>query len=129
MLASRYVLAAPAAPQCSKCGKPMAVKEGRFGRFLGCSGYPECKTTLPITLGVKCPEKDCKGELTEKRTKKGKSFFGCSLYPKCSYALWDRPLPEACPECGASFIVEKYNRKSGRMKACLEKSCGFKQPI
>lgn len=115
--------------KCIKCGKPMVVKEGRFGRFLGCSGYPECKTTLPITVGVKCPQEDCEGELTEKRTKKGKSFFGCSLYPKCSYALWDRPLPEACPECGAPFIVEKYSRKSGRTKACLEKSCGFKQPI
>ena len=112
---------------CEKCGKPMAVKEGRFGRFLGCSGYPECKSTMALSIGVRCPEKGCGGNLTEKRTKKGKVFFGCANYPKCSFATWDRPLPEECPQCGAPFLVEKYSRKTGRMKACLKKECTFKE--
>ena len=105
----------------------MAVKEGRFGRFLGCSGYPECKSTMALSIGVRCPEKGCGGNLTEKRTKKGKVFFGCANYPKCSFATWDRPLPEECPQCGAPFLVEKYSRKTGRMKACLKKECTFKE--
>ncbi len=112
---------------CEKCGKPMVIKEGRFGRFLGCSGYPECKATAAISLGVTCPEKGCGGDLTEKRTKKGKAFFGCSNYPKCKFATWDRPIPEPCPSCGAPFLVEKYSRKKGRVKACLNKDCGFKE--
>ncbi|HOS04386.1 MAG TPA: type I DNA topoisomerase, partial [Candidatus Hydrogenedentes bacterium] len=99
---------------CEKCGKPMVVKEGRFGRFLGCSGYPECKSTAAISLGVSCPEKGCGGDITEKRTKKGKAFFGCSNYPKCKFATWDRPIPEPCPACGAPFLVEKYSRNKGR---------------
>jgi len=112
---------------CDKCGKPMVFKEGRFGRFLGCSGYPECKNTAAISLGVKCPEKDCGGNLTEKRTRKGKAFFGCSNYPKCKFATWDRPVPEACPACGSPFLLEKFNRKKGRLKACPNKECGFQQ--
>lgn len=114
---------------CDKCGKPMVFKEGRFGRFLGCSGYPECKNTAAISLGVKCPEKDCGGNLTEKRTRKGKAFFGCSNYPKCKFATWDRPIPEACPACGSPFLVEKFSRKKGRLKACPNKECGFKEPV
>ena len=112
---------------CSKCGKNMVIKEGRFGRFLGCSGYPECKNTMPISLGVKCPEEDCPGELCERRTKKGKIFFGCSNYPKCSHALWDKPIPEKCPQCEAPFLVEKYIRGKGYFKTCLNKDCGYKE--
>jgi len=112
---------------CEKCGKPMVVKEGRFGRFLGCSGYPECKSTAAISLGVSCPEKGCGGDITEKRTKKGKAFFGCSNYPKCKFATWDRPIPEPCPACGAPFLVEKYSRNKGRVKACIDKESGYRQ--
>ena len=112
---------------CSKCGKKMIVKEGRFGRFLGCSGYPECKNTMPISMGVMCPEEGCTGYLCEKRSKKGKIFFSCSSYPDCSYALWDKPIPEKCPQCGAPFMVEKYNRGKGYFKTCLNKDCGYKE--
>ncbi len=112
---------------CSECGKKMVVKEGRFGRFLGCSGYPECKNTMPISIGVGCPEEGCGGYLCEKRTKKGKIFFGCSNYPKCSYALWDKPIPEECPECGANFLVERYKRGKGYFKTCLNKNCGYEE--
>lgn len=111
---------------CEKCGKRMVVKQGRFGKFLGCEAYPACKSTLAISLGVKCPEKDCPGSLTEKRTKKGKAFYGCSNYPKCTFASWDKPLAEACPDCGAPFLVEKYSRGKGSYKACPNKECGYK---
>ena len=114
---------------CEKCGKPMNLKEGRFGKFLGCSGYPECKSTMPLSTGVACPEEGCKGSLAEKRTKKGKSFYGCSKYPSCKYAIWDRPIAEECPQCGSKFLVEKYNRKTGRMKACPKEGCTFKEAI
>ncbi len=112
---------------CSECGKKMLIKEGRFGRFLGCSGYPECKNTMPISIGVMCPEEGCTGYLSEKRTKKGKIFFSCSNYPDCTYALWDKPIPEKCPQCGAPFIVEKYSRGKGYFKTCLDKDCGYKE--
>lgn len=112
---------------CDKCGKNMVVKQGRFGSFLGCSGYPECRNTKPLSIGIKCPEEGCTGEITEKKTKKGKTFFGCSKYPKCTFALWDRPLPEACPQCGAHFVVEKYDRRNGRTKACIRQECGYKE--
>ncbi|MDY0058439.1 MAG: type I DNA topoisomerase [Myxococcota bacterium] len=115
--------------KCPSCGLPMLVKNGKFGRFLACSGYPGCKTTRPISLGVTCPQ--CgEGQLTEKRTRKGKVFFSCSRYPACEYALWDRPVPEPCPECGHPFLVHKAARTRGSSKspegiACPREGCGF----
>jgi DNA topoisomerase-1 len=114
---------------CEKCGKRMIYKQGRFGKFLGCEAYPACKSTMAITLGVKCPEKNCSGSLAEKRTKKGKSFYGCSNYPKCTFASWDKPLPEACPNCAAPFLVEKYSRGKGSYKACPNKECDYKSTV
>ncbi len=76
---------------CPECGKPMVVKEGRFGRFLACSGYPECKTTMPLSTGIKCQAEGCDGELVERRTKKGRIFYSCSRYPECKYATWKLP--------------------------------------
>lgn len=112
---------------CEKCGKPMVIKHGRFGNFLGCSGYPECKNTMTISLGIACPEEGCTGKLSEKRTKKGKAFYGCSNYPKCSFALWYKPTAESCPQCGAPFLVEKYAKNKGKFKACYRKECGYKE--
>ncbi|HSP18386.1 MAG TPA: type I DNA topoisomerase, partial [Myxococcaceae bacterium] len=83
---------------CEKCSRPMVIKRGRFGRFMACSGYPECKSSKPLSIGVACPT--CKvGYLTERRSRRGKVFFGCNRYPDCTFAAWDRPLPEACPTC------------------------------
>jgi len=112
---------------CDVCGKNMIIKEGKFGRFLGCSGYPECKNTKPLDTGVKCPQEGCGGSLCERRSKKGKTFFGCSNYPNCTYALWDRPIPEKCPLCGHPFLVEKYSRGRGIAKTCPNKECGYKE--
>jgi DNA topoisomerase-1 len=110
---------------CEACGAPMAVKQGKFGRFLGCTLYPKCEYTKPLDVGVSCPRDGCGGYLCERQSKRGKVFFGCSNYPKCSYALWDKPIPEPCPRCGHPFLVEKmYRGKTGR-KACPNKECGY----
>ncbi len=89
----------PSDQTCPTCGSPMVVRRGRFGEFLACSRYPDCKTTSPISLGVACPRPNCGGYLTEKRSKRGKIFFGCSNYAKskCDFVSWDRPHPEALP--------------------------------
>jgi DNA topoisomerase-1 len=111
---------------CETCGAPMKVKRGRFGTFLACSRYPDCKTTKPISLGVSCPKVGCGGFLTEKRSRRGKVFFGCSNYAKsgCDFVTWDRPIPVPCPDCGAAFLVKKENR-SGVTIRCL--SCDYKK--
>ena len=88
----------------------MVIKHGRFGKFIACSGYPECKTTKPVTLGIACPQPDCGGQLVERRTRKGKTFYACTNYPTCKFALWTRPVAEPCPKCAAPFVTERYAR-------------------
>jgi DNA topoisomerase I len=92
---------------CPKCAKPMVVKSGRFGKFLACSGYPECKTTKPyrIGTGAKCPE--CGKELVLRISKKNRRFYGCSGYPDCKFATFYQPLPKPCPECGGLLLVQR----------------------
>lgn len=105
--------------KCPKCGKPLAIKHGRNGKFIGCTGFPDCDFTKSIikTTGVKCP-KCGDGEIIERVSKRGKRFYGCSTYPKCDYALWDPPTGEKCPECG-SLLVHKKNRKTDEIR-CSE---------
>lgn len=95
---------------CEKCGSPMVYKMGRFGKFLACSGFPECRNTKPIVkaTGVECP-KCGKGHIVERRSKKGRMFYGCDRYPDCDYVSWDRPVAKRCPECGG-LMVEKRSR-------------------
>ena len=112
---------------CPECKQPLMIKRGKFGRFLACSGYPKCKFTKALGTGVRCTQPDCGGEVVEKRTRRGRSFFGCNKYPKCTFALWDRPLPKSCPLCGASFLVEKMSKRAGRQTVCLNKECGFQE--
>lgn len=109
---------------CEKCGRNMIVKFGRFGKFLACPGYPECKNTQPFTIktGVAC-EACGKGELVERRTKRGRTFYGCSNYPECEYTIWDKPTTKKCPDCGA-FLVEKRS-KEGKILQCVHKECGY----
>ena len=105
--------------KCPKCGKPLAIKHGRNGKFIGCTGFPDCDFTKSIikTTGVVCPK--CNdGEIIERVSKRGKRFYGCSNYPKCDYALWDKPTGEKCPECG-NLLVHKKNRKTDVIK-CSE---------
>jgi len=118
---------------CDKCGKPMLIKDGRYGTFFACSGYPDCKTTLSTNsngsgekTGVDCPEQDCNGELVQRSSKRGKIFYGCSRFPDCTFATWDKPVAKECPECGAKFLVEKTTKKQGAFLTCNTKGCGFK---
>jgi DNA topoisomerase I len=104
---------------CETCEAPMTVKRGRFGSFLACSRYPDCKTTKPISIGVDCPREGCDGFVTEKRSRRGKVFYGCSNYAKtaCDFVAWDRPVNTECPACGASYMVKKITR-SGSTLSC-----------
>ena len=111
---------------CPQCGSPMVIKSGRFGRFFACSKYPDCKTTKPITTGIACPQEGCGGELTEKRSKRGKVFYSCTKYPTCTFAMWDKPVPKPCPQCGAPFMAEKYARGSSSI-ICIKKECRYKE--
>jgi DNA topoisomerase I len=116
----------PTAESCPTCGKPMVNKRGRFGRFLACSDYPNCKTTRPITLkDVVCP--DCGGGLAERRTRFGKSFYGCVNYPNCKFAAWDKPIPGPCPQCGKPYLLSKYSKREGPYIACPDKECGYRR--
>ena len=105
----------------------MLMKQGRFGPFLACEGYPECKNTKAIPTGVHCPQ--CGKELVQKRSRRGKVFYGCSGYPDCNFALWNRPVAKECPQCKKPFLVEKYSKQSGNQLACSDKECGYIQEV
>ncbi|HEY4485856.1 MAG TPA: type I DNA topoisomerase, partial [Nitrospiria bacterium] len=114
--------------RCTKCDSPLVVKRGRFGRFMACSTYPKCDFTKALGTGVKCPEPGCGGDLVEKRTRRGRTFYACNRYPDCTHALWNRPLPnKPCPQCAAPFLVEKFDKRSGPKVVCLNKECGFEE--
>lgn len=120
---------------CDKCGRPMVLKQGKYGSFLACSGFPECKQTQSLNAGangkgtgVPCPEAGCEGEIFEKRSRRGKIFYGCNRFPDCTFALWDRPVARPCPRCNASFLVEKNTKKEGKFLACATKECPHREP-
>ncbi len=115
--------------KCDKCGSPLTVKQGRFGRFLACSKYPECKFTKSFTLGISCPNEGCGGEIVEKRSRGGKVFFSCSNYPKCKFATWYAPVKKPCPSCKAPFLVLKTTKTEGAVNFCLNKECGYKEEV
>ncbi|MBU7317319.1 type I DNA topoisomerase [Paenibacillus oleatilyticus] len=109
---------------CEKCGRHFVYKMGRFGKFLACSGFPDCRNTKPIVkdTGVTCP--NChEGKIIERRSKKGRIFYGCDRYPECDFVSWDKPVGYPCPKCGA-MLVEKRN-KSGTFVQCV--SCDFRE--
>lgn len=109
---------------CEICGRPMVIKTGRFGEFLACSGYPECRNTRPIVkkTGVKCP--NCGKDIVVRRSKKGKVFYGCSGYPECKTVFWYKPVEKKCPKCG-SLLVERKGK--GYKLACSNKDCDYKE--
>lgn len=109
---------------CEKCGKPMAVKHGRFGEFAACTGYPDCKNTKPIvkTIDVKCPS--CGKDIISKRSRTGRIFYGCSGYPDCQQSFWNRPVDKKCPKCG-SLLVEKKSKNANY--ACSNQECDYKE--
>ncbi len=110
---------------CDKCGRPMVKKLGRFGFFLACTGFPECKNTKSIPLG-KCPRPDCTGDIVARRKAKGRGreFYGCSRYPECDFITYYKPTATACPKCGW-FLVERFDKKRGSYKACINPACDY----
>jgi len=115
---------------CDKCGSKMLIKNGRFGKFLACSGFPKCKNTKPFLdkIGISCPEEGCSGEIIRKKTKKGRTFYGCSNYPKCSFVTWNKPVNKRCPQCN-SILVLSINKKSGFFCKCSNSDCNYKDFI
>ena len=114
--------------KCEKCGRMMVIKEGRFGKFLACPGFPECRNAKPILtkIGVACPK--CGHELLERKTRTGKIFYGCEQYPECDFTTWDLPLNEKCPTCGA-MMVEHTERSGRKKKFCSNPECANAKPV
>ncbi|AEB10459.1 type I DNA topoisomerase [Desulfobacca acetoxidans] len=118
---------------CPKCGQTLVAKQGRFGPFLACPGYPKCRYTRSLqeeegeVEAVPCPQPDCTGVLRARKSKRG-VFYGCSNYPECTYALNYPPVAKACPQCGFPVMVRKELKKQGKILACPQKSCGYTEP-
>ena len=112
---------------CEKCGHNMVIKQGRFGKFLACPGFPDCRNTKPLLkdTGIECP-KCQKGKIVARRSKKGKNFFGCSNYPDCNFVSWDEPVNKKCPQCGEILVIKK-SKKEGTKYVCLSKDCQYSE--
>lgn len=108
--------------KCEKCGRMMVYKQSRYGKFLACPGFPECRNTKPILkkIGVKCP--DCGGDIIERKTKTRKVFYGCSNYPECKFTSWDKPTEQHCPKCG-HILYEKTDRNGNKKLFCTNENC------
>ena len=115
----------PLDEKCPQCGNNLVMKTGRYGEFTACSNYPECKYVKQKTIGVKCPECSA-GEIVERRSKRGKTFYGCNRWPECNFVAWGKPVPEKCPECGSPYLVEKW-LKSGSIWQCPNRECKHKE--
>ena len=108
----------PTDEKCADCGSPMVIKTGRYGEFLACTTYPDCKHTRPVPLGVKCPV--CVvGDLTQRRTRRGRVFYGCIRYPDCEYSTWYEPLPEECPKCSKTGVERRSSKARGEYRRCM----------
>lgn len=114
--------------KCEKCGRMMVIKRGRYGEFLACPGYPECKNAKPIVeeIDVPCPE--CGKKIVVKKSKRGKKFFGCSGYPECKFVSWNEPVKEKCPKCN-SYMVLKFSKSKGKYIQCSNTECDYKEEI
>jgi DNA topoisomerase-1 len=116
---------------CPQCSSPLVIKTGKYGKFIGCSGYPACKhiepLEKPLDTGVSCPQ--CQtGVILKRKARSGKIFYSCSAYPKCSYALWDAPVKESCPECHWPILTLKTTKRRGAEKVCPQKDCKYATP-
>jgi DNA topoisomerase-1 len=117
----------PLDENCPQCGNRLVLKHGRFGEFTACSNYPACKYVKQKTIGMKCPA--CgEGELIERRSKRGKTFYGCNRYPECSFVAWSKPVQETCPNCGSPYLLEKW-LKSGPVAQCPNAECKYKREL
>jgi DNA topoisomerase-1 len=115
--------------KCPQCGKPLAVKDGRFGEFTACSAYPECRYIKLKEVGLDCPRDGCGGRIVERRSRRGRTFFGCSNYPKCDFVTWYRPIAERCPSCDKPYVLEKITKRDGTTHFCDNEGCGYKKAV
>lgn len=120
--------------KCEICGRDMVIKRGKFGPFLACTGFPECKNTRPLKtresnneINIQCPEKGCDGMIVPRKTKKGRLFYACNRYPECKFAMWYMPVDNSCPKCGTRVMGIKNSSKQGPILVCRNKECDFKQ--
>ncbi len=104
--------------KCEKCGSPLILRDGRYGKFYACSAYPKCKFTKPFTILMPCPKPDCKGEISPRRSKRGRTFYGCTKYPDCDFVSWDPPIAQVCPACENPYMVAKSTKKKGDYALC-----------
>ncbi|MBC7186483.1 MAG: type I DNA topoisomerase [Calditrichaeota bacterium] len=104
--------------RCDLCGSPMVIKTSRFGRFLACSAYPNCKNAKPFKIGVKCPKPGCDGEVVERKSRRGRTFYGCSRYPACDFVSWQEPVTGPCPSCGNNVLYKRYTKTKGTVLHC-----------
>jgi DNA topoisomerase-1 len=117
----------PLDEKCPQCGNNLVMKYGRFGEFTACGNYPACKYVKQKTIGVKCPECS-EGDISERRSKRGKTFYGCTRYPECNFVAWAKPVDEKCPQCNSPYMVEKY-LKAGAFLQCPNGECKFKREV
>ncbi|MBM3803024.1 MAG: type I DNA topoisomerase [Acidimicrobiia bacterium] len=115
--------------KCPQCGKHLVIRHGRYGEFTACSAYPECKYVKKKTIGIACPKATCKGELVEKKSRRGKVFYGCDQYPACDFTAWYKPVNKPCPKCGAGYLLEKTTKRQGTIHSCNSETCDFKEAI
>ncbi|PYQ14866.1 MAG: type I DNA topoisomerase [Acidobacteria bacterium] len=115
--------------KCPNCGKPLVVKDGRFGEFTACSDYPTCRYIKLKEVGVDCPRPGCGGKIVERKSRRGKTFFGCNRYPDCNFVTWYRPLSEKCPSCGKPYLLEKVTKRDGVTHFCDGEGCHFKKAV
>jgi DNA topoisomerase-1 len=112
---------------CEKCGRPMLKKLGKFGFFLACGGFPECRNARALPLG-QCPKEECGGEVVKRSSKKGRPFYSCSRYPDCDFITRESPSEKACPQCGSLLFTRKIKGR-GEKLVCLRESCGYSLDI
>ena len=115
--------------KCPVCGNHLVIKHGRYGLFTACSNYPECKYVKRETLGIPCPEKGCSGEVAVRKTKRGKTFYGCTRYPDCKFTVWDKPVAEACPQCGSPILLEKVSKNGDTTRYCPNDACKYEHEV
>ena len=109
--------------KCPTCGKNLVVKQGRYGEFTACTGYPDCRYVKQKLTGIKCPKDG--GDVAERKSKRGKEFYGCVNYPKCDFTLWNKPVEDPCPKCKWPFLTEKITKRHGRQLICANEECDF----
>ncbi len=113
----------PLDEKCPKCDANLVIKHGRFGEFTACSNYPKCRYVKLKSTGIACPTDG--GDIVERKSRRGRVFYGCANYPDCDFTLWNKPLAEACPDCGAPFLVEKLTKRHGRQVLCHKDDCDY----